>query len=400
VYPVFVDPGSKRIVGTGKTLKERLADGEASGDPNAWVPPGDEGAPAGCVAVWPVRNDQKLGVWQAVPATLLQLRDQGYTRCAQRGTSWALSYVPTGVRRKIESGEVVVSGADPVSGSAKLARTRDLTRAKTVWKRARHDAGWHGAVVLRDMLGDRVFDFPKSIYAVRDALQPLLCSRPDALVLDFFAGSGTTTHSICLMNQADGGRRSTILVTNNELSKSDANELAESGLTVGSPEWDGRGIFERVTRPRVSAAITGQRPDGSYVELEYEDGSLASEGFPENVTFAELTFEDPNRVELDLSFEAVAPLLWMRAGAAGPVIAERGDDDQAYAITEHYGVLFDSDRWRSFIADLTDSVRTVFIVTDSAATFSQVSAELPTGVDAVRLYENYLTTFRYGGQGT
>jgi adenine-specific DNA-methyltransferase len=155
-----------------------------------------------------------------------------------------------------------------------------------------------------------------------------------------------------------------------------------------------------VTRPRVSAAITGQRPDGSYVELEYEDGSLASEGFPENVTFAELTFEDPNRVELDLSFEAVAPLLWMRAGAAGPVIAERGDDDQAYAITEHYGVLFDSDRWRSFIADLTDSVRTVFIVTDSAATFSQVSAELPTGVDAVRLYENYLTTFRYGGQGT
>src|SRR5207244_8511245 len=65
---------------------------------------------------------------------------------------------------------------------------------KMVWRRSRHDAGVGGTDVLRDLLGGRAFSFPKSVYAVYDCLASVLRGRKDALIMDFFAGSGTTLH--------------------------------------------------------------------------------------------------------------------------------------------------------------------------------------------------------------
>jgi hypothetical protein len=73
------------------------------------------------------------------------LNDEGYLKCVFRANAWAVSYVPSGVRTKIGSGEIEVVGRDPDDGPVRLERKIDLTRAKTVWKRARHDAGWHGS---------------------------------------------------------------------------------------------------------------------------------------------------------------------------------------------------------------------------------------------------------------
>ena len=122
-----------------------------------------------------------------------------------------------------------------------------------------------------------------------------------------------------------------------------------------------------------------------------------AEGFEENVTFAELVYLDPDDVELGLAFAAVAPLLWLRAGAQGPIIEECLDTAgrrKPYAWTERYGVLFNPDRWRSFVEKLPASATTAFVVTDSQAIFAGVNAELPDHLEVVRLYENYLTTFR------
>ena len=168
---------------------------------------------------------------------------------------------------------------------------RDLTRAKTVWKRARHDAGWHGSVLLRKLFNARVFDFPKSLYLVRDSLEPVIGHKRDAIVVDFFAGSGTTAHAVALLNRSDGGRRVSISVTNNEVSEAAASSLFRSGHRPGDPEWEARGIFQSVTQPRITAAITGVRPDGEPVDLEYEDGFSASHGFHENVEFFTMTYE-------------------------------------------------------------------------------------------------------------
>lgn len=222
----------------------------------------------------------------------------------------------------------------------------------------------------------------------------------EAVILDFFAGSGTTTHAVALMNQEDGGSRVSISVTNNEIGPTQAAALRKKGLRPGDAAWEAQGIYEAVTRPRVTAAITGHRPDGEPVDLNYDSGSPASNGFEENVELLELTYLDADDVQLDLAFEAIAPLLWLRAGARGPVLTRRVDENDVerdYAWTEHYGVLFNPDRWRGFVADRPVSATTALVVTDSQALFAGVAAELPEHLDVVRLYENYLTTFQIGG---
>ena len=71
-------------------------------------------------------------------------------------------------------------------------------RLKTVWHRSRHDAGAYGADLLGDFLGARLFPFPSRLYSVRDTLAlRRRRKRPDALIVDFFAGVGTTLHATC-----------------------------------------------------------------------------------------------------------------------------------------------------------------------------------------------------------
>lgn len=267
------------------------------------------------------------------------------------------------------------------------------TRAKTVWKRARHDAGWHGSVVLRKLLSERNFDFPKSLYAVRDCLAPVVGTRRDALILDFFAGSGTTAHAVALLNRSDGGSRRTISVTNNEVSDAENQRLRSDGLRPSDAGWQARGICESVTVPRIRAALTGRRADGEPVDLDYEDETPASQGFDENAEFFTLAYETPWRVARHRAFDAVAPLLWLRAGSRGrriDAIPERGWD-----VADVYGILVNLDRAKAFAREVgtSDSVGVVFVVTDDDRRFQMVCGELPDTVEVVRLYESYLRNF-------
>jgi len=114
-----------------------------------------------------------------------------------------------------------------------------------------------------------------------------------------------------------------------------------------------------------------------------------------NVAFLELRYLDADDVDLGHAFDDIAPLLWLRAGGQGP-IARRIDDAGAkapYVWTDHYGVLFDEDRWRSFVSARPESARAAFIVTYSPTVFAGIAAELPTSMDTVRLYDTYLSMF-------
>ena len=200
------------------------------------------------------------------------------------------------------------------------------------------------------------------------------------------------------LNRQDSGSRQAIIVTNNEVSADEAKSLTERGFRDGDAEWEALGIFEYITRPRVTAAATGLTPDGTPIKGDYKftDEFPMADGFEENVEFLKLTYLDPVDVELDRAFAAVAPLLWARAGGQGSMIEQRADaagELLPFATADRYGVLFDPDLWREFAATLTDSVRVVFVVTDSAVVFAGVAEQLPEGLEAVRLYENYLTTF-------
>jgi adenine-specific DNA-methyltransferase len=394
VYPIYVDPVRSRIASLGRTLRERRDAGEVTGEPNAWLPGAaeEQETPDGLKAVWPIRRDGALGVWQAVPDTLQSLSDEGMVKCVLRPDGWAISYVPNGVRSKITSGEVQLLGLAEASGTVILQMKRDMTRAKTVWKRARHDAGWHGSVVVRKLLNARTFDFPKSLYAVRDALEPIISHKRDAVVFDFFAGSGTTVHAVSMMNAADGGRRQAISVTNNEVSAAEHGDLIRRGLRPGDLEWEAKGICESVTKLRISAAVTGLRPDGEPVDLEYEDESSASEGFEENVEFFTLTYEAPLRISTNREFTKIAPFLWLRAGARGRRIE---DISPGWDIAEAYGVIADLDQSEQFLKamDEAPNVTHGFIVTDEDRLFEAMVRHLPAHVEPVRLYEAYMRNF-------
>jgi len=216
-------------------------------------------------------------------------------------------------------------------------------------------------------------------------------------VLDFFAGSGTTTHAVARLNRQDGGRRQSIMVTNNEVSADEARALRSRGHRPGDTDWEALGIFEHVTRPRVTAAITGRTPDGEPLTGDYKftDEFPMAEGFEENAAFLELRYLDADDIDLGLAFDDLAPLLWLRAGAEGPIAQQTDEDGEfvPFVWTKRYGILFDEDRWRDFVRARPDDAQTVFIVTYSPTTFVGLAAELPSGMDIVRLPDTYLSLF-------
>jgi len=114
---------------------------------------------------------------------------------------------------------------------------------KTVWTDGKYNANIFGTKLLREILPNCGFDFPKSLYTVYDCLFAVVGDRPNASVLDFFAGSGTTGHAVLEMNKVDGGKRKFILCTNNE---------NNNGNGIG-------GIAESVCYPRIKNIIKGYK---------------------------------------------------------------------------------------------------------------------------------------------
>ena len=221
--------------------------------------------------------------------------------------------------------------------------------------------------------------------------------KPKATILDFFSGSGTTAHAVMRMNRQDGGRRQCISVTNNEVAAEEHRALQSLSLRSGDAEWEQRGICDYVTKPRIIAAITGKTPNGDDINGEYKfiDEFAMAEGFQENAEFFTLTYESPVAVSHSLAFQRVAPLLWMRAGAEG----RRIDDlpKRGWEVAETYGLLFDLDQSAAFCnaVEARAGIRIAYIVTDDDLRFQSVTRRLPDAVEPVRLYESYLSNFRY-----
>ena len=235
------------------------------------------------------------------------------------------------------------------------------------------------------------------MYAVEDALRLFLMPKPEALVLDFFAGSGTTTHAVMRLNRQDGGRRRSVCVTNNEVGVAEQSALRARGLKPGDDAWEARGVCRFVTEPRLVPATTGTTSTGAPVEGDYRfvDEFPMSEGFEENVEFFTLTYEDPVLVSLGRRFEAVAPLLWLRAGAVGERIDHIADEGWALPPKAVYGVLFDTTAWSAFVAAVArrDDIKHAFVVTDSLVEYQQVVARLSPTLRTTRLYADYLRSF-------
>jgi len=186
-------------------------------------------------------------------------------------------------------------------------------------------------------------------------------------------------------------------VTNNEVAANEQTALREKGLRPGDADWEHWGICEHITKPRIAAAITGKTPEGQAVEGNYKflDEFPMSEGFSENAEFFTLTYETPVAVSHNRAFSRIAPLLWMRAGSRGARID--AIPASGWSVVDAYGLLTDLDKARSFCKAVEGraTVRIAYIVTDDERRFQAVARQLPDTVEPIRLYESYLTNFRF-----
>lgn len=89
---------------------------------------------------------------------------------------------------------------------------KDFGTYKTVWTDSKYDASVNGTQLLKSILPNTQFTYPKSIYNVIDCIVACVENDKDAIILDFFGGSGTTGHAVMEINKQDGGHRRFILV--------------------------------------------------------------------------------------------------------------------------------------------------------------------------------------------
>lgn len=386
-YPIFVDVGARKIVEVGHPLAPDV-------DRFSIIPPVD------CVAVFPVRDDGTEMNWGLTRNSLVSRLERGYVRLGgydpDHHQPFVIKYLKSGPIRDIESGKAKVRGYRE-DGSVMAFYEEGKTKMPTTqWRKPSHDAYRHGTTLLRDLYGQQRFPFPKSLYAVEDVLRLVVGNKPEAVVLDFFAGSGTTAHAVFRLNKQDGGCRHSIMVTNNEVSAAEQKALRLSGLRPGDREWEALGICEYVTKPRLVAALTGETASGEPVQGKYKfvDEFPLMQGFQENVAFFKLTYESPLSVRHHRAFRRIATMLWIRAGSRGRLIDSLGED--GWDVAEAYGVLRNLDQTDGFINAIgrADAASTAFVVTDDEGAFQMVCRELPSTVTPIRLYETYLQNFQ------
>lgn len=383
-YPVFIDSRTGYVHSVGDEITNEV---DRSTVP--WPP--------GTFAVWPLLPNGTEGLWGITPETARKYLAEGFLRARnyKPATNYvAIQYLAGGTVSAIRDGDIDVIGRDEDGAVIGTYRTAKGVIPKRVWNMASHNAETGGTVLLSRLLPGRRFPFPKSLFAVEDMLRFFVADKPLAVVVDFFAGSGTTVHAVMRLNRQDGGLRRAIAITNNEVGADEQRELRQKGSRPGDFEWERWGICDYITKPRIEAAIAGVTPDGEPVRGDYKftDEFPMADGFDENAEFFTLTYEAPLRVASNREFLRVAPLLWMRAGSRGRRIE---DVSAGWDVADAYGVLADLDHTEEFLAAIAgnDAVAIAYIVTDEDRLFESVSQELPDHIEPVRLYEAYLRNF-------
>ena len=425
-YPIYIDKTTKRVVEVGDSL---TVDMDIS-----TVPSKDN-----CETVFPLRDDGTEMMWSLTRDKFKDYLEKGYARVTKhtpkKPQKFVVQYLQTGVLEDIETGKIDIVGRKDDGSVIGIYKSGKSTIPATQWSYGSHDARDYGTSILTDIIGASNFNFPKSLYAVKDCLQLFISEDKNALVVDFFAGSGTTLHAVNLLNAIDGGHRRCICVTNNEVSAKESVSFTKKGLRQGDAEWEKYGIANYVTWRRTKCSIEGVDVKGKplqgnygcdvedYVEidadvLDPETGKKTrskaykkttksaypelahinmADGFKANVIFCELTYEDAWNIRLDKAFNAIAPILWMLAGCQGEIIRNIG---KTYLTTDYYGVLFDFSQASKFCEKVknTPSIKTVFVVTDDQRRYSNMCKRLP-NIEVHRLYESFLKTFEICGEG-
>ena len=423
-YPIYIDPDTDSIVKIGDPLPH---------DQDRNTVPQIEGT----IPVFPIRDDGVEMNWGVTGETLKRLMDEHVVQVLKNKNSeyqpYTIKYLSENFKDKIASGRWAIRGEREDGSKIVVETGGKLSRVTTVWKETRYDAKTYGTLVLKNIVKDSRFSFPKSLYSVLDTLRYFVADNPSALILDFFAGSGTTLQAVNLLNTIDDGNRRCILVTNNEVSEAEAKSLYEAGYHPGDDEWDSLGIARHVTWERTKCSISGVDVNGDSLSGTYGvdkedyysekvtvinddekkkkmtvylkkktpvypelDGYEMADGLKANAVFFKLGFLDKTSVALGRQLAELFPVLWLKAGAHGPCPQLEDDKARMMVLPENqFAILMDEKYFQEFDEEVQKhpEIQTIYIVTDSEAGYREMISGYA-GKDTFQLYRDYLDNFR------
>lgn len=386
-YPIYIDSSTNSVREIGDSLE-------------LTVSPESVPQMEGCVTVLPIRNDGTEGCWALSPEKARELLAKGFFKVGKyspkKTQKYELSYLQSGTVQAIENGDVTIKGYNQ-DGSVIAFYTEGKDRMQVnQWDDVQHDASEYGTKLLSSIIGNR-FSYPKSLYAVKDCLMYCVRDKQNALIVDFFAGSGTTLHAVNLLNAEDGGMRRCIMVTNNEISAEERKSFEARGIKQGELEWESHGIARYVTWPRTVCSIEGHDVNGNPLQGNYIGSDIPmADGFKSNATFFKLGFLDKTKISLGMQFKELLSTLWMKAGAIGtcPII-DADVLDMLILPDNKMAILNDENSFGEFAEQLTHhpEIEVVYLVTDYESSFVAMTQALH-GKQTYQLYRDYLDNFR------
>ena len=391
-YPFYISTSDNSIVSVGEALPLET-------ERNTVTPL------EGTVVGWPIRSDGSEGRWQVSAQNAREMIANGTMKAGRFNPSQgsiAINYLKKGQLNDLANGMLIRTGTDSQGAGVFEYSEGSNIQAEPgpIWVRDSPDASIYGSTLLRQFLPGRRFPFPKSLYAVRDTIRFFVSSKPDALIVDFFAGSGTTMHAVNLLNAEDGGHRRCIMVTNNEVSADEAKMLKDNGYQPGDVEWEKLGIAHYVTWPRTVCSIEGHDVNGNPLKGDYlgsEPPMHMADGFKANAAFFKLSFLDSTAVSLGMRFSEMLPTLWLKAGAKGkcPELSSEQIPDMLILPENKFAVLINENAFASFVEKLAEhpEVQTVFLATDYEVNYQSMVKNLNV-TEAYQLYRDYLDHFR------
>lgn len=384
-YPIFISSDKKHFCGAGDPLPlEQSRDSVI--------------VPEGQIAIFPIHDDGVEGVWQYSRKRFLDIQSKGYVRISTQTKKEAtIRYISEGWQKRVEKGEIIVVGRAE-DGSLIFNDENYIQKyiPSNQWWITSHDATEFGSKLIQKIIGKR-FSFPKSLYAVHDTIRFFVANKPNALIVDFFAGSGTTLQAVNLLNTEDKGHRRCIMVTNNEVSEAEAKSLRKQGYQPGDEEWEKYGIARYVNWPRTVCSIEGHDINGQPLKGNYLGSDIPmQDGFNTNAQYFKLEFLDKNSIAAYRQFRELLPLLWMKAGAIGECPTLKGKEIPEYLILAENKMAILTEEWAytKFMDEMKDrqDIKTVFLVVDSEIGFREMAAPLK-WAKTYQLYKDYLENF-------
>lgn len=334
----------------------------------------------GCTGIWPLDPFGNEKIWSLVPDSARKLLSKGCLKVDnwnKETKTGSVKYLAAGMVDEIEKGIILVDKRDLYGNivSGHYANVEDDTaRPRKVWVDSTHNASTYGTLLLKKIIGEKRFDFPKSLYAVHDTIRFFVANKPNALILDFFAGSGTTLHAVNLLNKEDGGHRRCIMVTNNEIGEPKEKELRPQGIRPGDEEWEKWGIARYVNWPRTKCSILGEDVNGKPIVGDYitsqTETKLTDRKFTQiNFLTAEATKKQK---------KALVTLINKQKDVKLPTMS----DDVPFLMSEddsyNASILFDTNEAEAWMEALDGNshITHFYIVAEKDADFKRIKAEV------------------------